>query len=114
MRLFKSCVVSIGRIRFFCKILLLHLTSEGISREIREARKSRVWGPRSIDCRIADILRETRARVASIKDTNVPIGYSTEAEEARRVRDIREGGDLALNPDQVIHLHLEFRLRAYM
>ena len=75
-------------------------------------------GPYSIDCRIADILRETRARararVASIKDTSVPIGYSMKAEEARRVRDIREGGDLALNPDQVIHLHLEFRLRTYM
>lgn len=32
----------------------------------------------------------------------------------RRVRVSREGADLTLNPGQVIHLHLEFRLRAYM
>jgi len=34
--------------------------------------------------------------------------------EAQRVRATREGDDLALNPGQVIHLHLEFRFRAYM
>lgn len=73
-------------------------------------------GSRLIDCRIADTSRNTtRAR-------RIDQGYECadgifgegRGKEARRVRAIREGGDLALNPDQVIHLHLEFRLRAYV
>lgn len=71
--------------------------------------------PCSIDCQIADTLGNTRARL-------IDQGYECvdgilsggRGKEARRVRATREGGDLALNPGQVIHLHLEFRLRAYV
>lgn len=74
--------------------------------------------------------KRARERRASIKDTNVE-GYLVgggggnagreeeggrrsggEGErEGRRVRVTWEGADLTLNPGQVIHLHLEFRLR---
>lgn len=71
-------------------------------------------GPRVIDRRTADISGNTRAR-------RIDQGYECrwdvtwrEEGKARRVRVTREGGDLALNPDQVIHLHLEFHLCAYM
>jgi len=71
-------------------------------------------GPCSIDCRIANTSENTRVRVVSMKDTNDGILGEGRGKEAQRVRVTREGDDLALNPGQVIHLHLEFRFRAYM
>lgn len=112
------------------------LTFSTTSLEFRVDREFYVRGYyiRVTDRRVADISGDSRAhridqgykctRIwerGEAKEEGCEGGIQGEEEEgreggrgARRVRVTRKGGDLTLNLVQVIHLHLEFRLRAYM